>query len=365
MKHAKTSIISGICLILLLPAAALWHGLTAAGDIPAALAQDESNPSSPPLKRRTPEKGAADQDVPQGRTSISVAVDLVSLQVLVKDPKGNTITGLKPENFTIYEDNVKQEITNFSPLESNITVVMLVEYSKFTTTRRSLHEEVWETMYTFIRSLRQGDWIATIAYDQKPTILCDFTQDISKAEASLRRLPINSLWRGNLCDALIDTLDRVQDIDGKVAIVLLSTGLDDISKHTYDEALNKCKESDATIYSVGLAQNLRLVLEASGMIAPEDNLDLLMADNRLLSFSDFTGGGAYFPRFSTELPAIFSNISQMLRSQYSIAYSSSNTVRDGKFRKIRVEVTSDKTDNKGKPVKLKASTRKGYLAKAS
>ena len=63
-----------------------------------------------------------------------------------------------------------------------------------------------------------------------------------------------------------------------------------------------------------------------------------MADNRLRSFAELTGGAAYFPRFQSELPSIFKNISQLLRSQYSIAYSSTNTAKDGKFRKIRVDV---------------------------
>jgi VWFA-related protein len=86
-----------------------------------------------------------------------------------------------------------------------------------------------------------------------------------------------------------------------------------------------------------------------------------MADNRLRSFADYTGGFAYFPRFETELPSIFNNISQLLRSQYSIAYASTNTKKDGKFRKIRVEVDTQLTDVKGKPLKLKVHTRKGYL----
>jgi VWFA-related protein len=87
-----------------------------------------------------------------------------------------------------------------------------------------------------------------------------------------------------------------------------------------------------------------------------------MADNRLKSFADFTGGEAFFPTFETEFPAIFSNVSAMLRNQYSIAYNSSNTKHDGKFRKIRVDVTTDLKEN-GKQMKLKVLTRKGYMAK--
>jgi hypothetical protein len=105
--------------------------------------------------------------------------------------------------------------------------------------------------------------------------------------------------------------------------------------------------------------------EARGRLSNSQMLDLLMGDNRLRSFAEFSGGEAYFPRFETELPSIANNISHLLRSQYSISYTPSNTNKDGKFRKIRVEVNSDLTDAKGKPIKLKVITRKGYIPKAS
>jgi hypothetical protein len=92
-------------------------------------------------------------------------------------------------------------------------------------------------------------------------------------------------------------------------------------------------------------------------------MDLLMGDNRLKSFAEMTGGASFFPRFDSELPTIFDTISKSLRNQYSIAYNSTNTLKDGKFRKIRVDVTSGLVDEKGKPLKLKTVTRKGYIAK--
>ena len=92
-------------------------------------------------------------------------------------------------------------------------------------------------------------------------------------------------------------------------------------------------------------------------------MELLMSDNRLKYFAEFTGGAAFFPRFTTEFPSIFSNISTLLRNQYSISYASSNTKKDGKFRKIRVEVNANLNDSKGKPVKFKVTTRKGYIAR--
>jgi Ca-activated chloride channel homolog len=325
-----------------------------------AIAQDESGGKKPRTNRpRTPPRGEEDQENPQGRTAISVAVDLVTIQVLVTDQKGGVVTGLGPQNFTIYEDNVKQEITSFAPVEATIQVVMLVEYS------RQIYyfiEDIWSAMSQFVSSLRKGDWAAVIGYDMTPRILCDFTQDRQKLLNTMSYISMPAMSESNLSDALIDALNRTQELEGKAAILLISTGLDTFSRHTYDDALKKCKEASASVYTIGLGQQVRIRGEAVGAISPEFSAELLMADTRLRSFAEFTGGAAYFPRFDTELPAIFANISKMLRSQYNIAYVSSNTNKDGKFRKIRVDINSDLMEN-GKPVKLKVQTRKGYIAK--
>jgi len=328
----------------------------------SASLQRQTPPASqrPPMKKKTPPPDAPQEDRPRGQTAITVSVDLVSLQVLVTDNKGNVVTGLKPEHFTVYEDGVVQEISNFSPVDANITVVMLVEYSKQVS---YFIYEVWNAIYGFANSLRPGDWVAVIGYDIRPTILSDFTQDRAKLYDALRRFNYPAFSESNLSDALIDTLDRVEEIDGKVAILLVSTGLDTFSRHNYDEALKKCKSANAAVYAISLGQNFRIRADAAGYLSSEANMDLLMADNRLRSFSDFTGGEAYFPRFVTEFPAIFQNISALLRNQYSIAYASSNTKKDGKFRKIKVEVKDLDINDDGKVDKLKAITRKGYTAK--
>jgi VWFA-related protein len=300
-----------------------------------------------------PEHGADQnqkQDVPpKGQAQISVAVELVNLQVLVTDKKGNILTGLKAGNFTVYEDNVKQEITHFAPVDAAITVVMLVDFSKQV---EWFIMDVWNNIYMFADSLRRGDWVAVIGYDLRPTILTDFTQNRNELMEALARFNTPAFRESNLSDAVIFTLERVEEIEGKVAVLLVSTGLDTFSQHSYDEALNMCKSSNATIYAISVGQSVRL---RYGL----DDITWLMADNRLRSFAELTGGEVFFPRFEGELPPLFQNISNMLRNQYSLAYASSNTKQDGKFRKIRVQVTAD-VNNDGKPDDLKVKTRSGY-----
>ncbi len=311
-----------------------------------------------------------DQDLPKGRMSISVATDLVTLQVLVTDSKGNVITGLRPEHFTVYEDKVKQEITNFSPIEANVTVVLLVEYRKYGhyVIDDIFIQQIYSISEYFARNLRQGDWVGVIGYDIKPIILTDFTQDKMEFLSAMRAIAFPAMSEHNLFDALMDVFDRTEEMEGKVSILLLSTGLNSFSKHTYEEVLERCKEATATLYTISLGQYFRAILgedraaqylgvDALGL----SSIDLSMADNRLRFFSEYTGGNVYYPRFDSELPTIINNISALLRSQYSIGYVSSNTKKDGKFRNIKVEVNAKVMIN-GKEAKLKVKTRKGYKA---
>jgi len=303
-----------------------------------------------------------ESEIPKGRIAVSVSSSLITLQVLVTDDKGNVITGLKPGNFTVYEDKVKQEISSFSPIEANITAVMLVEQTKRASYSldQVFIEQIYNIMNTFVRKLQRGDWVGVIGYDIKPEILCDFTQDHQKVLNTLRVFRFPAIRENNLFDAVIDTIDRTQEMDSKVAILLVSTGFNSFSGHTYDDVLKKCKSSNAAIYSISMGQYYRLLLESYGYTSNLDSMEFHMADSHLSYMSEYTGGAAYFPRHDSELPAIVDNISTLLRSQYSIGYVSTNTKKDDKFRKIKVEVQADIMRD-GKPVKFKVKTRKGYL----
>jgi len=121
------------------------------------------------------------------------------------------------------------------------------------------------------------------------------------------------------------------------------------------------------IYAVSLFQADRIMAE--GRMGPTQRLDFLQADNQLKTFSKETGGQAYFPRFTAEYPQIFNQVNQGLRNQYSLTYSPSNQARDGKYRKIRVELVNPSTneplrivDEKGKPMKYQIIAKAGYTA---
>jgi len=114
---------------------------------------------------------------------------------------------------------------------------------------------------------------------------------------------------------------------------------------------------------------MRIQAEASGRMGASSELSFLQADNELRTFAKETGGQAFFPRFTAELPNVFQSISHALRTQYSLGYSPNNQTKDGKFRKITVQLVNPGTNEpmrmvneKGKPVKYTVIAKAGYKA---
>jgi VWFA-related protein len=292
-----------------------------------------------------------------GDAAIRLAVEQIRVDVTVQDRDGNLITGLEQGNFRVYEDKVEQEITYFEPVQAPMTTVLLTEYSKVLPWE--LLYEALMGSYVFIDQMRMGDWVAVVAYDMRPEILVDFTQDRGEVYQSLRKLNYPAYRESCLYDALWDTLDRIQELDQKTAVVVLSTGLDTFSKKNLGELLDRVKRANSVIYSVSLGQAFRIRYDS--YFSSINRLDHLQGDTTLRTVAKYTGGASFFPRFTTEFPGIFQSIAALLRNQYSLGYVSSNTKKDGKYRKIKVEVTAD-VDGDGKPDKLKLNHREGFLA---
>ncbi|MBI2677034.1 MAG: VWA domain-containing protein [Candidatus Yanofskybacteria bacterium] len=315
----------------------------------------------------------AQQDKPDFKSRVEV----VNVDFRVTNKSGDTIIGdLTNDDFEVYEDKVKQEITNFSAIEGPITTVLLIDYSR-QSYLMSLYsqEEVWYGPIEFVRSLKDEDWAAIIMYDrkvytdkdaEKNGIFQNFTQSKNELEKTLNNIFRSpAVWNEScLVDAIKSTIDMVnanrESLTDKVSLVIVSTGLDTFSKNRYDKVLEEAQNSGVVIYAIGIGGQLKAAY--GDRMSTDDRMDLLVSDNRLKSFSELTGGEFFQPRFVSELPDIFKNISVYLRNQYSLGYISSNLKRDGKFRKIEVRVKKTWTNKKGKEEKLTAHNRKGYFA---
>ena len=189
-------------------------------------------PRRQPAKPPAPQK--KDETSGQEPVRFRTEVDLVTVSVVVQDEKGNFLSGLGKGNFRLQEDGVSQQIQRVEASEASMTVVLLMEFSDLYW--EFLYQTV-EASYGFINSLQPNDWVAVVIYDMKTLILQDFTKNKAAAFGALNQLASPTFSESNLYDALADTLKRMEDVEGKKAIVLISSGLDTFSRMHYDQAL--------------------------------------------------------------------------------------------------------------------------------
>jgi Ca-activated chloride channel family protein len=328
--------------------------------------QPSSEPDQAPIPSKLSKK--AQPDIPTTLPSFKSDVNLVSVDVAILDNKGHFIPNIPRGNFRILEDNVPQQIKSFGKSQAPMTVCLLVEFSaKYQWYGSSAWYQTLTAAYGFAQTLKADDYVAVIAYDMKEEILSDFTTDKRQTYEALQRLRIPGFSESNLFDAIADTEERMSKIEGRKAIVLLSSGIDTFSKLTYDKARKAVQEGGVPVYAIGLMQALRIMNESR--MGPGQEIGFLQADNQMTTFAKESGGMAFFPRFYGEFPSIFGSISDSLRNQYSIGYDPANKSRDGKFRKIKVELVNPATnealrvtDDKGKPIKYQIIAKAGYTA---
>ena len=320
----------------------------------------EEAPPPEPARRPGP------SDLPD--YSLRVDVPLVNVDVLVLTKDGQFVPGLKKEHFRVLEDGVPQMVTNFNQSEAPITAVLVVE---FASTNYNFIYDALNASYQFASTLKPQDWVAVVAFDMKSHIMVDFTQNKGAVVAALNQLRMPGFSETNVFDALYDTLDRVDGIEGRKYVILIGTGVDTFSKLTLDRTLKKIKETrNVTIFTISTGEALRQYLDSRGMVGPITSLTYLQADNQMRHFAEMTGGRWYKPRFEGEFPGIFREIAAITRNQYTLSYHPTNKALDGSYRKIKVELVAPdgsgplKVKNeKNKEVKVQIIARDGYTAR--
>lgn len=315
-----------------------------------------------PAPAAKPEEKRLEKINPNEVFTLSTTTNLVNVDVMVLDPNGNPIPNLGKVNFKLSDDGVPQAISNFAPAEAPMTVCMLIEFSN----------KWWvflymalQDAYEFVRVIEPKDWVAVVSFDMQPHILQDFTQNRYEVSQSLDRLRMPGFSEINLFDALAFTIDRMKDVQGRKAILVICTGYDTFSKLTYDQALKIVRNSDTAIYPIS-------ILEFITVRYPQmETVDALQARNALATIAKYSGGQAYFPRFEAELPSIYEQIAGQLRLQYSLGFVPTNPAKDGKFHKLKVELVDPRgnplriVNQKGKNVKYRVVARDGYYAPKS
>jgi VWFA-related protein len=356
--------------------AALLVILLTASAIPrsSVVAQSGRQPEKKKVEKKTDEKKGTEPQEPvpplpkdfKQEPPIKLSTQVVNVDVTVVDKKsGRLYTNLTKKNFTIYEDGVKQETTNFASGEGPMTAVLLIE-NNYRNRRWSNYydptfaQEIFQSAATFVRGfVKPDDHVALVTYSMRPKVVQDFTGDsgrLYQAVVAAYRDTMN-FSEANIYDSLSFVLmggkaiqlfeeeagesqyTGLQEIEGHSAVILVTLGIDTFSRLTYDKAMKIVSRAGVPIFIVGVGN---LFFKKYGdNLPPESRMEFLQAQNGLNTFAKLSGG-AYFPMtFESEIPQIMRSIAALLRGQYSLGYSPTNTRREGKDRKLKVDVDID------------------------
>jgi VWFA-related protein len=328
---------------------------------PASAAPAPASSSSGDLPK-IPSKLTPKKDDGPASANFSADASLVTVDVAVVDNKNNFVPTIQRKYFRILEDNVPQTIREFSMAQAPMTVAIVIEFSKlFQWYRGADWFYTLQTANAFLSTMKRDDYVAIIKYDLRTQIVCDFTNNPGTLQQALHSFTFPDFSEANLFDALTDTADRMSKIEGRKSILVLTSGIDTFSKITFDQTRRKLQDSGVPIYSIGLLQ----MLNPGGAT----NINQVQADNEMKTFTKETGGQAFFPRWPSEIGDVFATMQGAMRNQYTLAYAPSNQEKDGKFRKITVQLIDPETnqpivmkDEKNKPIKYTIIAKQGYKA---
>jgi Ca-activated chloride channel homolog len=272
-------------------------------------------------------------------------VDLVLIPTAVVDGKNRPVTDLQKQNFAVYEENEPQEIRNFSTEDAPISVGLILDVSKsmsnkIETERTALAE--------FFQSANPEDDYFVITLGDRPRIIADTTQSLDDIEAKLALVIPN----GNtaLLDGIYLGIDKLNSARyQRRALVIISDGGDNHSHYTAREIKRLVQEADVLIYSIGIFDNMPVPVFKT--------IEEKLGKHLLTQITELTGGRTIAADDRTKVPEIASEISRELRQQYLLGYRSSNSLHDGKWRKIKVQVNSSES-----VPPLHAYYKKGYVA---
>ena len=272
-------------------------------------------------------------------------IELVSLNITVTDG-AKYVTGLDQDDFEIFEDGAKQTISFFSKVQQPIALAILLDTSNSMEDKLATAQEA---ATGFVRRMKKDDVIEVIDFNSRVLIPQTFTNDMNALERAIRQTSVNGST--SLYNAIYVSLRGLKDERAKSAeeirrqaIVVLSDGDDTSSVIEYEDVLDLAKRSETAIYAIGLRQ------QETGRGKFKE------AEFVLRQLSQETGGRVFFPTTIAELPKIYEQISEELASQYSVAYSSKNPMRNGAWRRIDVRIA--------KPG-LTARARRGYYGPTS
>jgi Ca-activated chloride channel homolog len=270
---------------------------------------------------------------------LNMDVDRVLVYATVTESARNRpVRGLEKKDFQIWEDKVEQKIVDFSSEDVPVSVGIIFDVSgsmkdKITNAQRAAA--------TFFKSGTKQDEYFEVQFADRPKISSDFTNDVTKLQNSLLSVPTKGSTA--LYDAVYLGLNKLKESNNpKKALLLITDGEDNRSRYSFGDVRSFIREQDVQLYAIGILD------PATGA-----------GRDALAQLTDITGGRAFFPGSAFEMSDICKKIAAELKNQYVIGYRSTNTAKDGAWRKIRVKVSNQK----GKDIaSLNVRAKTGYYA---
>lgn len=282
----------------------------------------------------------------QQQQPFRIGVDLVSLNVTVTDGSTRYVTDLNQEDFNVFEDGVKQDVSFFNKTNLPIALALLLDTSASMEAKLPTAQEA---AIGFARRLRPQDLAEVIDFDSRVVVLAAFTNATGELETAIHKTSAGGST--SLYNAVYIALKDLKKVIAKnaeeirrQAIVVLSDGEDTSSLLPFEEVLDLAKRSETAIYAIGLRS-------ADG--PGSSTKGFKEAEFVLRQFAQETGGRTYFPSQISELPGIYNQIAEELSSQYTVGYTSRNARRDGMWRRVVVRVNRPNAT---------ARTKLGYFA---
>jgi Ca-activated chloride channel homolog len=328
---------------------------------------EASQQTTPSLKRldRTEAPREQSEDV------VTIETDLTNVLFTAVDRNKRFITTIQKEDIRVLEDGVPQEIFVFQrETDRPLSLAILVDVSA---SQQLTLEDEKEAARRFVNAVIHNpkDEVAVLSFSGEATVEQELTNSVSSVQKALDQieivLPAGYIGRGIIVNnpgrstndnddprlgttAIWDAIWAVSEelfanVQGKRrGIILITDGVDTTSRLKNDEAVKRAIAADIAIYTIGIGDDINFEgIEKS----------------TLRKLSERTGGRAYFPGNNAELQGSFSQIEQELRSQYLVAYSSSNKTHDGSYRKVEIELVNPEVRKE----KLQLNYRQGYFAK--
>jgi len=311
-----------------------------------------SPPSAQANRPSTTSQEAAQQEPPQAANPIQVQTTVVNVFATVRDRKNGIVPDLTKEDFKVYEDGVEQKVTFFSKqVDMPLSLGILMDTSG--SMLQILNAEQDAASRFVEEVMHKKDEAMVMTFDLDVNLLADFSQDVALITKAIRRatvnaagpvitpgtVPQNTPMGTNLYDAVyLACHDELAGEAGRKALVMLTDAEDNGSKMTENEAIEAAQRADSAIH-------ILLITDPGATQGYGAGVASKMAQE--------TGGRVVNVHNEKSLEKAFDVISEELRSQYILGYSSTNTNHDGTFRKIKVEI--NRPD-------MKVLARKGYYA---